>query len=409
MVKVVIAGCGFGGIDVAVSIKKKLGSKVSVLAINKSSYHTLNGALPEVISRKMSISDVNVPLGPYFRIFGVEFMKDTITTIDPKKKVLHTKEHGEVHFDYLLIDMGKIPNDFGIVGLRDHAFALKPVERCVALADHIEKQFKQYHHMDAKKRVQAMSFTVGGAGFSGIEVMTEIVDLTKELAKQYRVPLHALSYFLLDAAPDLAGPFGRRTGKKLERILEKKNIRLMLSQKITKVEKESIHLGEDHIIPCRTLVWAGGFKAHPLLKESGFTVDNSGAIIVDDYLRAKEFPYIFATGDDASFVDPHTHRSVANTALVAVIEEPVVVKNICASIEGAKLQRFSPKKNYAYYLTLGGNNAMWIYGKISFTGKFFYRLKHRIHSKYASKYFEALDPTKRKHVIKQADHIEWGT
>jgi NADH dehydrogenase FAD-containing subunit len=49
-----------------------------------------------------------------------------------------------------------------------------------------------------------------------------------------------------------------------------------------------------------TCVWAGGFEAPPLARESGLAVNQRGQILVNERLRSQSHPNIYAVGDAAS-------------------------------------------------------------------------------------------------------------
>jgi NADH dehydrogenase FAD-containing subunit len=52
-------------------------------------------------------------------------------------------------------------------------------------------------------------------------------------------------------------------------------------------------------LACDACVWAGGFRAAPLARESGLEVSVEGRIIVDAQLRSVSHPMVYAVGDAA--------------------------------------------------------------------------------------------------------------
>ncbi len=52
-------------------------------------------------------------------------------------------------------------------------------------------------------------------------------------------------------------------------------------------------------IPARTLFWAAGISAVPVVTHLPIEHARNGAIVVDDHLRVKEYPEVFAIGDSA--------------------------------------------------------------------------------------------------------------
>ena len=73
---------------------------------------------------------------------------------------------------------------------------------------------------------------------------------------------------------------------------------------------KAVDAGEDHvllsdntIVPCATLIWAGGVTVDPLIATLKCEHGQSGRLVVDSYLRLKDYPSIFALGDCANLVD----------------------------------------------------------------------------------------------------------
>jgi len=52
-------------------------------------------------------------------------------------------------------------------------------------------------------------------------------------------------------------------------------------------------------IPTHTLVWTAGVRANPLLRELGLPLDDRGRVEVDEFLRVRGIPGVWALGDCA--------------------------------------------------------------------------------------------------------------
>ncbi|MGZ7228801.1 FAD-dependent oxidoreductase, partial [Streptococcus pyogenes] len=84
-------------------------------------------------------------------------------------------EHQTLEFDYLLLSMGGEANDFGVKGVKEHGFTLWSIEAAERLHNHIIDACNRAmrEHDEAKRRV-LLTFTVIGAGFTGIEMIGEL-------------------------------------------------------------------------------------------------------------------------------------------------------------------------------------------------------------------------------------------
>ena len=174
MIRVVIAGCGFGSIDAAISIKKKLGEQVDVIAINKDPYHTLYGYLPEVIGQTLEPEDINIPLAPIFKKNKIHFVVSRIVKIDKYEKEVILDNGASVKYDYLLIDLGSKTNFHGIEGASKYCFVVKSTGKAVKLQEHIKNQVLKSMHEKGIDKKKTVSVVIIGAGLTGIEVACEI-------------------------------------------------------------------------------------------------------------------------------------------------------------------------------------------------------------------------------------------
>ena len=58
--------------------------------------------------------------------------------------------------------------------------------------------------------------------------------------------------------------------------------------------------GRGEVLPCDVCVWASGFRAPALAADSGLQVNPLGQIVVDERLRSRSHPNVYAVGDAAA-------------------------------------------------------------------------------------------------------------
>ena len=73
------------------------------------------------------------------------------------------------------------------------------------------------------------------------------------------------------------------------------------------------------------------------------TTSSMGRIIVDEYLRSVDFPFVHAIGDNALAVNPQTGKPVPAAAQFALQQGRSVAENIFADIFGGRKMAYSPK------------------------------------------------------------------
>ena len=192
--EIVIVGAGFAGVSAARTLAKKFKKEkdVNITLVDKNSFHTYMTELHEVAGGRVEASAIKYDLQRIFKKYPkVQLVTDKVLRIDYDKKEV-VAEHQTLAYDYLLLAMGGEANDFGTPGVKEHAFTLWSIEAAKRLHDHILESCKRamYEHDPAKRRA-LLTFTVIGAGFTGVEMVGELIDWVPILAKEFKLDKEA--------------------------------------------------------------------------------------------------------------------------------------------------------------------------------------------------------------------------
>jgi NADH dehydrogenase len=72
---------------------------------------------------------------------------------------------------------------------------------------------------------------------------------------------------------------------------------------VTAIEPDKVLDNKGNVYPADLVVWAAGIRAPEFLGSLGLPTGHGGAIEVDDHLRVKGVPDVYALGDCASCID----------------------------------------------------------------------------------------------------------
>jgi NADH dehydrogenase len=146
---------------------------------------------------------------------------------------------------------------------------------------------------------------VVGAGFTGIEVATEMPALLAQarVAGAHRV-------ILLDPNPVVGATIGDHARPVITDALSALGIETRLGERVSAIDANGITLASGEVIPTKTVVWCGGMAASPLTATLPAERDRYGRLVVDPVMRAAGLPHIFAAGDVARSVVDGVHASV---------------------------------------------------------------------------------------------------
>jgi NADH dehydrogenase len=108
---------------------------------------------------------------------------------------------------------------------------------------------------------------------------------------------------LLERADRLLAAFDASSGAYALAQLRRRGVDVRLSVAVERADAEGVVLAGGERIPARTLVWAAGVKASPLVERLGLARTNAGRAVVEADLSLPGRPEVFAIGDVAGSRD----------------------------------------------------------------------------------------------------------
>lgn len=298
MKKVLIVGAGYAGIETALTLsKKKKKDDLEITIIDKNSYHTLLTELHEVAGNRVPEEAIRIPLKRVFEYTTVKTVVDEIKEFNFSENKLKS-ESKEYSYDYLVLALGSTPNFYGIEGLKEYAFTLWSYDDAIKIREHIKNCFLlASQEEDEEKRRQLLTFVVGGAGFTGVEMIGELAHWVRLLRREYKIKKEEISLKLVDALPNILSTLNEKSAKKTLRYLEKKlGVEVILSTAISGVNAEGFNISSGHIAT-KTLIWAAGVRSALDVENIDIEkVANSRRLKVDNFGKT-EHKNVYSIGD----------------------------------------------------------------------------------------------------------------
>ncbi len=362
--RIVILGAGYGGLMTATKLQKAIGvNEADIVLVNKNDYHYETTWLHEASAGTLHHDRVRYDIKNVLDRNKVEFVQDTVMEIKAEeKKVL--LEKSELSYDYLVIALGGESETFGIKGLKEHAFSIVNVNAARQIRDHIEYQFSNY---STDQDEDKLTIVVGGAGFTGIEFLGELVERIPKLCQEYDVEQSKVKMYCVEASPTVLPGFDPELVKYAVSFLESKGVEFIISSAIKECTPEGILHGkadeEPQELKAGTVVWAAGVRGNSIIETSG--IESARARVkVDPDLRAPGFDNIFIIGDCALVINEEINRPYPPTAQIALQQGIAVAKNITKLIRNqSNLEKFVPDIK-GTVCSLGEHNAIGVvYGK----------------------------------------------
>ncbi len=348
--RIVILGGGFGGMYTARALRRRLGKSAEIELINADNYFVFQPLLPEVGAGSITPAHAVTPLR--FILKGVQVRKAVVDSVDFARKVVIVfqgiqRRPTEVPYDHLVIALGQGTDFSRMPGLEEHALKMKTLEDARRLRAHVIEQLEhaQVTALPETKR-GALTFTVVGGGFSGVETVGEMKELIDRSLPFYpRIDPSEVRVLLVEYAPRILGEMPAELADYASAHLKRHGIELKLNTGVKNCTHRQLVTNNGEVIDTRTIVATIGNAPLPVVTRMGLPLEK-GRIVVDRNLRVAGQADVWALGDCALIPlrENATERTdfAPPTAQFAVREAKRVAANIAAELKGR------PAKPFAY-------------------------------------------------------------
>jgi NADH dehydrogenase len=335
---VVIVGAGFGGLAVA---KGLAGKAVKVTVLDRENHHLFQPLLYQVASAGLSPANIAQPIRSILRKqMNVEVLMANVTGIDVAGKQVITAQRN-MEYDHLVVATGARHSYFGHPEWEQFAPGLKTLDDALEIRRRLLEAFEKAEvTRDALERERLLTFVVVGAGPTGVEMAGAISEIAREsMASDFRsLDPNQTRVVLLDAADRVLPFFDPKLSEKAKEHLESLKIQVRLGVAVQGVNADGVSTAND-FIHARTVIWAAGNAASPLVKQLPGEFDRAGRIHVTPELHLKDHPEIYVIGDTAHCVGPGG-LPYPGVSPVAMQQGKKVAENILARIHGDPASEF---------------------------------------------------------------------
>jgi len=361
MKRVLILGCGFGGLWAAQGLRK---APVEVTVVDRTNHHLFSPLLYQVATAGLSAPAIAAPIRHILAgqknatvLLGEAMHIDTLT----KQVQLDNKE--VLAYDALVVATGAANSYFGSDAWAQHAPALKTLEDALEIRSRILLAFEHAEReTDAAKRAAWLTFVIVGAGATGVELAGTLAEIARHtLPGEFRRfdPRHA-RVVLVEGTDRVLPPYPPDLSEKARLQLERLGVTVALQKKITAIDADGVYMGEERL-EAKTVLWAAGVAASPLGRALGAPLDRAGRVRVEPDLSVPGHPEIFVIGDLAA-VD-----GVPGIAPAAKQMGRHTASNIILSLKSEKTQPFR-YRDYGQLATIGRKAAVAILGRVKLSG-----------------------------------------
>jgi NADH dehydrogenase len=365
--RVVILGCGFGGLSVARTLAH---APVELTVIDQRNYHMFQPLLYQVATAGLSPADIAQPIrGLIGKQRNTRVLLGRVTGIDPLARSVAVDGHS-VPYDVLVVATGSVQSWFGHDEWREAAPGLKTIEDALVIRRRILLAFERAEATDdPAERRRLLCFVVIGGGATGVEMAGAIATLARAaVVRDFRNINPAESrVILVEAGVRLLPAFPESLSDYAVRALTQLGVETRLGVGATDCDAGGIVLGGERI-EARTIVWSAGVAASPAASWLQVPTDRSGRVEVTAELTVPARDDIYVIGDTAA----------AKAADGSVLPGVAPVAKQQGAYVGRRIDRWARTgrsstdpfvyRDYGNLATIGRNRAVLQYGWLKLCG-----------------------------------------
>jgi NADH dehydrogenase len=341
--KVLIVGGGFGGMAVLEGLVEELGGdpEVGMALMDKVNFTTFYPMVPSAISGNVEVRHVARSIRRRIQPLGAEFFQAEATEVDFEARRVKTTR-GDFPYEYLVLASGSRTAYFGIPGAREHSVDLKGLRDALRVRNQVIDSFEEAEHHGEEAPEGLLTFVFVGGGPTGVEAAADTYDLIFDvLEDDYpNVDFDRVRLVLVNSGERILQGLDPSLAHAAQRRLASQRVEIVNNVKVTEVRSDGVSLSDGRDLPARTVVWAAGVNPGPLVAGLDVAKDDRGRILVDEYLRVKDRPGVYALGD-CTRID-YDGPSVPALAQAAEQQGATAALNLAAEIRGERQAVLTP-------------------------------------------------------------------
>ncbi len=316
MAKILILGGGFAGLIAAERLAAGLDSTHQITLVAPNQKFTFYPALVQFAFGKCELDDIQFDLSAKLTEIGVQFVQGELVRINSERRsvgIAGADFNGEIHYDYLVIAIGRRLATEKMPGFFENAQHLLGVKAAQKFGDLV-------------RNFQAGTIIVGMCpdGRLPVPVCETAFALAQKFEAEMREGTVKIKVIFPESVEAAFG--GANLHKELETAFKNHGINVLYDIPISEISFNEIISTRKHRISCDLLMLVPPFRGNAALRDLGAS-DDDDFIKVDGLMRVHGQEKTYAAGDIVAFSGPKFGH-------MAVRQAEIAAENIISEIEG---------------------------------------------------------------------------
>jgi NADH dehydrogenase len=331
--RVVIVGCGFGGLFCARALRNV---PIELTVVDRNNYHLFQPLLYQVASAALAPADIAQPIRTILRgQTNALVMLGEVERVALDQNCIFV-DGITVPYDWLILAPGAVDNYFGHKEWAQFAPGMKVVEDATLIRSRLLFSFEAAEiGTDPAERLAHLSFVIVGGGPTGVELAGAIKELAVDvIPRDFRVAdTRRARVILIEAGPRLLPALEPASSQRALDQLRALNVEVWLGKRVTEIFEGGVVVDGEKLAS-HNVIWAAGVRPSPLVETLGAELGPGGRVKVQPDCSIAGHPNVFVIGDAAFLVDSKSGKQVPGVSqgalqmgkyVAAIIREEVAL------------------------------------------------------------------------------------
>jgi len=287
--KILVLGGGYVGLYVTWTLERHTEVDLDITVVEPRAYMTYQPLLPEVAGGHVEPRNVTVDLRQAFS--HATLVRGSVTGLDSRRRFATVRtidgDERRIDYDHVVIGMGAVTRTFPTPGLAERGIGFKTIEEAIGTRNRVlENVARAAATTDPAERAKYLTFVFVGGGYTGVEALSELSDLSKKaIAAQPALRGEQPRWVLVEALDRIAPEVGPELSAWSLGELRGRGIDVRLRTTAKSFEDDVAQLSDGSAIPFGMLVWTAGVKPNPVLDATDLPRGPKGHVLANRRLQ----------------------------------------------------------------------------------------------------------------------------
>ncbi|MBB5203776.1 NADH dehydrogenase [Inhella inkyongensis] len=310
--RILIIGCGFGGLEAARALKN---APVQITLVDRTNHHLFQPLLYQVATAGLPAPSIAAPIRHLFRRQrNLLTLKASVEDVDPKAKEVVLEDGQRLGYDHLIVAAGATHSYFGHDDWAAHAPGLKSLDDAFEIRRRVLLAFEAAEREpDPLRRAAHLCFVIIGAGPTGVEMAGTLAEIARHtLPGEFRrIDPASARVLLVEGGPRVLQTMPESLSESARRQLKALGVEVKLGTRVLDIHAQGLRWADtqgEQELASHCVIWAAGVAAVPLgrrlAERCSAPTDRAGRVVVQPDLSLAGHPEIQVIGDLAAAQSP---------------------------------------------------------------------------------------------------------